>query len=174
MQAVPTKEPRLFIGKVIKDWKSLHLLEASLRSSARLEGRFLMTYSQRGNYLSTAAPTHSVFVACVLGEQCPFYVQFAPFEQTNEAGWICQLLCTKHTCSSMATNVSDDLAEKLAFWVSFRIRLLRRSRSSHHMIKLIPAETRDQGRLHEYDEQTNPGRNIFGMLALLFCSTNQI
>lgn len=124
LQSAPTKHPKLRVGQLTKDWKSMHLLEAALRSEARQSGRYITAYSQRYG----AAFKCSLFFACVLSDRCDFYIKFVPGEQKDGAGWICKELCTVHSCSSIAPAISRILDQSLSFWVSSIIPT-----SQHHM-----------------------------------------
>lgn len=114
-QLKPIKAPKLSEGRIFKDWRSLHLLEACLKAEARLEGRHLCSYPQLKTYCKTE---YCYFISCILGERCTFYLRFEAQEQENGAGWRCSHICMLHSCMSNAPPITAGLQEVLSFWVS--------------------------------------------------------
>ncbi|GAA5851029.1 hypothetical protein JCM5353_001767 [Sporobolomyces roseus] len=115
-----TKPVKLSLGRVIKTWKSMHLLEATLKAIARRDGRFLTAYPKRQN-LKDLQPVFSYYYACVLGDQCSFYIRFVPHNQVKGAGWACDRLCLQHSCSSVAREVGENLRDILEFWPKLKV-----------------------------------------------------
>jgi len=116
-QRKPTRAVKISIGRTVKDRRALHRLEASLRVSSRLEGRFLHSYYQMKSY-NNSAQGYSHFFACVLGNRCSFYIRLTPKDPSSGGGWSCVDLCSTHSCFSIARPISDRLQEMLSFWVS--------------------------------------------------------
>jgi len=115
-QTSPKKRPKLTIGHIVEDWKSMHRLEGAFRASARLDGRFLHTKGRPAKHGSTSQ-LFSYYFSCVIGEKCDFYARFNPQKQADGEGWICEQLCTRHTCTSIAPEITKSLAQILTFWV---------------------------------------------------------
>ncbi|GAA5871240.1 hypothetical protein JCM16303_000691 [Sporobolomyces ruberrimus] len=111
----PSKSPKLALGKIYTSWRSLHKLEASLRSSSRREGRYLNAYSQKEAH-GTANHDYSYFISCVLSDRCTYYVHFAAHEQDSGIGWKCTKLYPRHSCISTAQPISEGLEKSLSFW----------------------------------------------------------
>ncbi|GAA5851037.1 hypothetical protein JCM5353_001772 [Sporobolomyces roseus] len=117
----PKKKPKLSDGQIVEDWNAMHLVEAALRSSSRLKGAYLHTYSQKLNLGISDNQTYSYFSNCVLGERCKFYVRFRPKGQVEGEGWICEQICLEHSCTSIASTISGELAKRLSFWPKLKV-----------------------------------------------------
>jgi len=98
----------------------MHLLEASLRSVSRAQGRYINSYAgpPLKSESSDGPLKFSYFFACVLRDRCPFYICFSPHKQFEGEGWICRDACVQHTCVSSAPTISRRLHDFLSFWVS--------------------------------------------------------
>ena len=153
-QQPPSKKPKLSIGRTVQDWRSMHLLEGSIRTEARRDGHFLDTWSRSKEYLSSSKHEFSYFFACVSGQKCSFYLRFGPHNQEKEEGWICEQLCLTHTCSSIAPAISEELLKRLAFWVSTTCAFQSLKRSSNTIL-YAPAQAEDQRYLHCANKSTN-------------------
>jgi hypothetical protein len=117
---LPQQPVSLTVGAIIEGWQKLHLVEACLRTRARVDGVYITLYFRKYSFVEGASQ-HAVFVSCEKGRiACSFFIRFEPHGAVD--GWLrCTEIKTEHSCERATKDApGGKLKKRMDAFVSWR------------------------------------------------------